>query len=251
MTLSATAPTIAGADAHLRWTARPRPARPATPAEFIASLALHAALVLAVALFAMSSPLSPMPENAVETEVISARDFDARFAPPPPPPPAAVAPSDEATAPVAAEPSPVRQEPAAPPPAVPLEPPDMVRPSQMLSEQALRKPGSRGLRQQLGRLVEEDRVAQLCNLEAMEQIHVWRRDLQPDRLVDYARSDTRMQDHTFIAQGGAFRSARNWYEVSYRCELDAGLAKVVGFAFRVGAAIPREDWAADNLPARY
>jgi hypothetical protein len=246
MTISATAPTLAGADADSRWSAGPRAAAPAAPAEFIASLALHAALVAAVVLLAISSPLPPLTENAVETEVISAGDFDARYRPPPSAPssPSAAVPSGEAAAPAAAQPPPVRPEPAAP-----AAPPDMVRPSQMLSEQALGRPGSRGLRRELGRLVEEDRVAQLCNLEAMEQIHAWRRDFQPDRLVDYARSDTRMQDHTLIAQGGAFRSARNWYEVSYRCELDAGLSKVVGFAFRVGAAIPREEWMADNLPA--
>lgn len=248
MTISATAPTLAGADAGLRWSAGPRAAAPAAPAEFMASLAFHAGLVAAVVLLALSSPLPPVTENAVETEVISARDFDARYRPPPPsaPAPSAAASSGEPAAPAAAQPPPATPEAVAP-----AGPPDMVRPSQMLSEQALGRPGSRGLRRELGRLVEEDRVAQLCNLEAMEQIHAWRRDFQPDRLVDYARSDTRMQDHTLIAQGGAFRSARNWYEVSYRCELDADLGKVVGFAFRVGSAIPREEWAADNLAARY
>lgn len=244
MTISVTAPTLAGADAGLRWSTGRRPPVRAVPTEFIASLALHVALVTAAALLAMSSPLSPTTENAVETEVISARDFDARFRPPPSSPSAAAVPSGEAAAPAAAQPSPVRPEPVAP-----LGPPDMVHPSQMLSEQALANPRSRGLRRELGRLVEEDRVAQLCNLEAMEQIHAWRQDFQPDRLVDYARSDTRMEGHTLIAQGGAFRSARNWYEVSYQCELDAGLGKVVGFAFRVGSAIPREEWVADNLPA--
>lgn len=119
----------------------------------------------------------------------------------------------------------------------------------MLSDLALGQPHNRGLRRELGRLVDEDRIAQLCDLEAMEQIHAWKADFQPDRLVDYALSDTRMEGRTLTAHGGAFRSQRKWYEVSYRCELDPGLRKVVGFAFRVGAAIPREEWTADNLPS--
>lgn len=212
-----------------------------------ASLVLHLALFAAALLAGVRTFREPADAPALETEIISSRDFAAlraatqRLPPPPPSSADATLPSGAASAPASAASPGLAAKPAGPP--------DMVRPSQMLSEQALGHPRSRGLRRELGRLVEEDRIAQLCNLEAMEQIHAWRGDFQPDRLVDYARSDTRMDGRTLIAHGGAFRSARNWYEVSYQCELDPELSKVVGFAFHVGAAIPREEWAADNLPA--
>ncbi|MBS7536290.1 DUF930 domain-containing protein [Ancylobacter sonchi] len=125
----------------------------------------------------------------------------------------------------------------------------MIRPTRMLSEQALADPRSRATRRALATLAEEERIAQLCDLEAMEQIHVWQPGYQPDRLVDYARADTRMRGNSLIAGGGAFRSHLKWYEVSFSCDLDAGLRRVVGFAFKVGAPIPRQDWTSLNLPA--
>lgn len=130
-------------------------------------------------------------------------------------------------------------------------PHDMIRPSRMLSERALADPRSRAARRALATLAGEERIAQLCDLEAMEQIHAWQPGYQPDRLVDYARADTRLRETTFTATGGAFRSHRTWYEVSFHCELDASLAKVVSFAFKVGEPIPREEWSALSLPARH
>ncbi|ADH89579.1 protein of unknown function DUF930 [Ancylobacter novellus DSM 506] len=127
----------------------------------------------------------------------------------------------------------------------------MIRPSRMLSERALADPRSRAARRALATLAGEERIAQLCDLEAMEQIHAWQPGYQPDRLVDYARADTRLRETTFTATGGAFRSHRTWYEVSFHCELDASLAKVVSFAFKVGEPIPREEWSALSLPARH
>lgn len=118
----------------------------------------------------------------------------------------------------------------------------------MLSERALQAPHNRALRRELTSVADDEQVAQLCDLEAMEQIHVWKPSLQPDRLVDYALSDPRMDGSAFAAKGGAFRSGHQWYEVSYHCELDASRNKVVDFSFRVGDPIPRAEWTALNLP---
>ena len=229
---------------------RPPPARSAAEvARLVASALLHfgvlAALVLAGA--------RGLPESAdlpgLETEIISSRAFAALRAVPAPAVssdtvPPSPSPSAEAL-PRAGTVSP----PAPAAPAKPAAPPETIRPVRMLSEQALDSPRSRGLRRELARLGEEDRLAQLCDLEAMEQIHAWRPEFQPDRLVDYASGDTALEGAVFTAKGGAFRSQRHWYEVSYQCELDPERRKVVGFAFHVGAAIPREDWASYNLPA--
>ncbi|WP_413989195.1 DUF930 domain-containing protein [Labrys okinawensis] len=47
----------------------------------------------------------------------------------------------------------------------------------------------------------------------------------------------------------AFHANSTWYEVSFRCEVDAQATKVVSFAFRVGKPIPRSEWASRRLPS--
>ncbi|GAB4065703.1 hypothetical protein GCM10028812_10470 [Ancylobacter sonchi] len=225
-------------------------------ARLAGALALHlAALLLVLRMTVMPSP-EPVEGPAVETEVISAHDFDRLrgVAPASPAPDASAsepsASEPSAPAPSASTPSTPEPVPATPSPATPANrPDDMIRPTRMLSEQALADPRSRATRRALATLAEEERIAQLCDLEAMEQIHVWQPGYQPDRLVDYARADTRMRGNSLIAGGGAFRSHLKWYEVSFSCDLDAGLRRVVGFAFKVGAPIPRQDWTSLNLPA--
>ncbi|MBY5556389.1 DUF930 domain-containing protein [Rhizobium leguminosarum] len=48
---------------------------------------------------------------------------------------------------------------------------------------------------------------------------------------------------------GAFRSKRKWYNIQFKCELDAGSGRIVSSAFRVGDAIPRDEWQEHNLVA--
>ncbi|WP_421700405.1 DUF930 domain-containing protein [Ancylobacter sp.] len=227
---------------------RPPPARSvAEAARLTASALLHLGVLAALVLVGTRGFPEPADAPALETEIISYRDFAALRGVPAPavsPAPVPSSPSAEALPRAGAALPPTAH-------AAPAKPaaPEMIRPARILSEQALDSPRSRGLRRELARLGEEDRLAQLCDLEAMEQIHTWRPEFQPDRLVDYASGDTSLEGAVFTARGGAFRSQRRWYEVSYRCELDPPLRKVVGFAFHVGSAIPREDWASYNLPA--
>lgn len=228
---------------------QPPPAHSAAEvARLVASALLHFGVLAALVLAGARGFPEPADAPALETEIITSRDFAALRAVPAP----AVSPDTVPPLPApSAEALPRAGTVSPPAPAAPAKPaaPEMIRPARMLSEQALDSPRSRGLRRELARLGEEDRLAQLCDLEAMEQIHAWRPDFQPDRLVDYASGDTALEGAVFTAKGGAFRSQRHWYEVSYQCELDPERRKVVGFAFHVGAAIPREDWASYNLPA--
>lgn len=227
---------------------RPPAARSAAEAARLAASALlHLGVLATLVLVGARGFPEPADAPALETEIISSRDFAALRAVPAPavsPAPVPSSPAADALPGAGAASPPVHAAPAKS-----TTRPEMIRPARMLSEQALDSPRSRGLRRELARLADEDRLAQLCDLEAMEQIHAWRPEFQPDRLVDYASGDTALEDAVFTARGGAFRSQRRWYEVSYRCELDPPLRKVVGFAFHVGAAIPREDWASYNLPA--
>ncbi|WP_369807014.1 DUF930 domain-containing protein [Ancylobacter radicis] len=223
----------------MRWNASALPPRWPGGLDIGASLVFHLAL-LALALLAAIRPLSAPEAPAIETEVISAAEFAAATG--------RATLSDPAPSVVAPAPAPALPG-AAAKPARAAPPPDMIRAERMLSDAALHEPRNRPLRRQLTTLADDEYVAQLCDFEAMEQIHRWRASLQPDRLVDYALSDPRWEDGAFVAQGGAFRSGRAWYEVAYRCELDAARRAVAGFAFRVGPPIPRSEWSALNLPA--
>lgn len=239
-------PTVTDEDREARASELFRPRM--TSVGFFGALTLHGlllALVVLAAGHAMAPAVPPADPQGLQAEVISARDFDTLRGMTPPPEP-------EMPPPAAGEPLPSippLPRTAAAPRARAATQPEMIRPTRLLSEQALDSPRSRGLRRSLATLADEERIAQLCDLEAMEQVAAWNPAYRPDRLVDYALSDTRMEGDTLVAHGGAFRSRRQWYEISFRCELDAGQRKVAGFAFHVGEAIPREEWASDNLAA--
>lgn len=49
----------------------------------------------------------------------------------------------------------------------------------------------------------------------------------------------------------AFRTRTAWHALSFRCEVDSDATTVVSFTFRVGAMIPRDQWARLGLPMDY
>jgi hypothetical protein len=49
----------------------------------------------------------------------------------------------------------------------------------------------------------------------------------------------------------AFHARTRWYGLSFRCEIDANATTVLSFTFRVGPAIPPDEWARLGLPIRY
>ncbi|WP_420959831.1 DUF930 domain-containing protein [Brucella sp. IR073] len=158
--------------------------------------------------------------------------------------------------PVPPEPATPVQELAAPPksPELPApaaqtapEPPPIIRATNLYSARMLADPRSRQAREALAQLAGPDRMEQLCDAEAMEQIARWRREFQPDRLIAYAMDDTRLDGALVIADGAAFRSKGRWYQIKFRCGLTADLKTVASFEFQVGDPIPREQWAAHYL----
>ncbi len=126
--------------------------------------------------------------------------------------------------------------------------PAMVRAQKLYSAGILASPRSRQVRKGLTQLDPEERVVQLCNLEAMEQVHRWKPDFNPDFLVAYAFSGVRFSGETLKANGGAFRSRRQWFRVAYSCTHTPDRNTIVGFDFRVGDAIPPEQWQDLGLP---
>ncbi|HMB48189.1 MAG TPA: DUF930 domain-containing protein [Afifellaceae bacterium] len=83
----------------------------------------------------------------------------------------------------------------------------------------------------------------------MDQIHAWRDKLRPERLIAYAMAETKTSGHTMQADGGAFRSGGQWYNLRFRCGVTPDHEQVVSFEFRVGDPIPRGEWEKRKLPA--
>ena len=121
----------------------------------------------------------------------------------------------------------------------------------MLSGRALAGPRGREAREMPPGPNDTERMVQLCDLEAMEQVHEWRPDLRPDRVVPYAISVLAVDGGVVRADGAAFRSGRNWYNLRFKCQLAPGHGAVVGFEFLVGEPVPADQWEARNLPAEH
>ena len=205
-----------------------------------ASLLLHALLVVAL-LFSPAAPkLMQVPDTGVAVEILTPQQFHAAVDPKPQPvaplqPEASVPPIPESTAlPHAAEPESAS---------------GMIVAKTMLSEKTLADPRSGQARRELATFADSERMVQLCNIEAMDQVEAWRSDFHPDRLVAYARSDVKMSGETIVADGATFRSHNSWYDIRFKCVVTPDHAKVAAFEFQVGDPVPRKDWEELNLPA--
>jgi hypothetical protein len=124
-----------------------------------------------------------------------------------------------------------------------------VRAKTMLAARALADPRSRDALHEWRKLYPDERIIQLCNLEAMEQVHAWRPAFQPDFVVAYAMADIRLSNVTLEAGGAALRDHQNWYNISYTCEVTADMEAVVAFEFVLGEQIPESEWESHFLAA--
>lgn len=210
------------------------------PAGIVASLLLHAAILVLIIVgqFAPGVVVPPIP--SVEVELVSVAQFAALVAPPTPAPSLAVPGTVEAPA---ASPSQPAVE------AAPLPSNGPFRATSFYAASLLAEPASAKLRQAMRTLDVSERVVQLCDIEAMEQIRRARSDYDPDMVVPYAMEDMATVDGTLVATGGAFRSRREWYELSFRCTPARDFEHVEAFEFTLGNQIPHELWDAHYLTA--
>jgi len=230
------------------------PERLSTPAPGLPiAVILHAALFAWLAAFAIQSfESAPITEQSVEVELQTQEQFEALTRPKSPaatsiPAPASPVLPDASSKPD--EPAPLPQPPAPAPQTAPVEADGMVHPPRMLSQRVLADPRSRETVALLPRLAPDERVEQLCGLEAMGQIHGWQRDFEPDRVTAYAQASTKLSGRVLTAEGAAFRSKRRWYGLRFACTVSPDLKRVTAFAFHVGDPIPRERWEVLGLPA--
>lgn len=209
-----------------------------------AALTLH--LIAGIALFDLSveRPLPSPQAEAVAVEFLVSR-----------PPAVPAPPSDRTTRsapPTVAHRSSQSAE-EAPEPGLDMPPKTstgtMIRARRFFSSEILADPRSRNARKALQQLSASERIVQLCNVEAMEQVHRWKAEFQPDFLVAYAMADTVQSGRVLEADGGALRSKANWYNIKYRCEVSPDLSNVDAFEFSVGKEIPRDEWEGHALSA--
>ncbi|MER9752373.1 DUF930 domain-containing protein [Mesorhizobium sp. M0166] len=89
------------------------------------------------------------------------------------------------------------------------------------------------------------RIGQLCNTELAQQLVHASPPYFPDSLLEY-----RLKAGTVMNVASApFPANGQWYDLSFRCEVDPDATKVISFAFRVGNPVPRSELKRRGLPA--
>ena len=97
----------------------------------------------------------------------------------------------------------------------------------------------------MGNMSRGERVGQLCVTELHEQLlHA-----SPSYVPDMLPREQLEQGSILEDSKAAFASNSQWYDLSYRCEVDAQATKVVTFAFQVGNPVPRNEWKNRGLPS--
>lgn len=98
------------------------------------------------------------------------------------------------------------------------------------------------LERSLRTLAPAERLEQICDYTATERIRE-AGEHRPDRAVGYATASAKVSANTLVAEGGAFRSRKQWYHLSYTCTTTPDRMKVLSFEYKIGSPIPEEKWA--------
>ncbi len=210
-----------------------------------ASFLLHVILAIALTMQWQATTRQALDlGEGVPVDYLTSDEFDALVNRRPPqteevapPPPESRAPPQTANL----EPPPAR------PPATKAAP-AMIHASRMLSAEALAKPRNRSARQSLPKLNDTERMVQLCDIEAMEQLAQWRHDLRPELVSAYATRELAIEANTVEADGAAFRSGSAWYNLKFRCQLSPSHQTVVAFDFLAGDQVSPDRLEELNLP---
>ena len=105
------------------------------------------------------------------------------------------------------------------------------------------------MRETLPKLAPYERMTQLCNIEATEQIRHVLPKSNPETVAASAFAETTLQNGTLVAPGAAYRSNRKWYALRFECIVKPDLTGVADFRFATGALIPEKEWDSHNLLA--
>ena len=126
--------------------------------------------------------------------------------------------------------------------ALPAEPPDELTEARRLYSQYAT--GGAAAQVAIAGLPRGMRASELCATELREQLRRATPPYRPDLLPSY-----RMPTGTVMeVRRGAFRAGGQWYDLRFRCTIDAEATRVVSFAFDVGAPVPRDQWRSRGFP---
>jgi hypothetical protein len=118
----------------------------------------------------------------------------------------------------------------------------------ILSSQELADPRNRKTVETLKHLEPQTRSQQLCDFEAILQINRQFNEYAVDFVVAYATEAVVRKGDAIIAHGAAFHSNGQWYNLAFECQLSANQRDVAHLKFKLGDAIPGDQWADLNLP---
>lgn len=89
------------------------------------------------------------------------------------------------------------------------------------------------------------RADRLCLTELREQLRHASPPHDPELLPSFGLKEGTVLD----IPTAAFRANGQWYNLSFRCEVDEEVTKVMTFGFNVGTAVPRSDWKSRGFPS--
>ena len=81
----------------------------------------------------------------------------------------------------------------------------------------------------------------------MTRIRTEQKQYRPYRAVANATAEPKASGDTLEVSGGAFRSRKKWYALSYRCTSTPDRMSVVAFHFTIGEEIPEAKWSTYGL----
>ncbi|MET3901342.1 hypothetical protein ABIB57_005312 [Devosia sp. UYZn731] len=213
---------------------------------FLVSICIHAAVLAALLLLVTSEKLPVPRPRAVDVDIITEQQFRSATLPPAP----IAIPTPRMPPAVLSTPAETVPAPAMPPtlePVLTTENGGMTTATQFFTSRILDDPKNRQVKQTLPRLGPEERIIQLCNIEGLEQLRLVSAGKVPDSLDPSAMADTTITGDTLDAPGGAYRLHKKWYSVSFTCKVGLDRQSVIDFKFKLGAAIPHNQWDSHNL----
>ncbi len=222
---------------------------PRLAAGTLVSIGLHVLVLMAVLVLTPLRSLVVPPPQPVTVEIMTPQQFAALEVPPTPAPPQLATPAPAEPATDVAPPAPGDRLTPSPPLQPDLPQPVTHTATKFYSAAILKEPGMAHIRKAFDSLATSEQLVQLCNIEGIEQIKRAEPKYAADTLVSYAMADPVAAGLTLTATGGAFRSRRKWYGVSFKCTATADLRGVAGFEFTVGDPIPEDEWEEHNLNA--
>ncbi|WP_428697900.1 DUF930 domain-containing protein [Stappia sp.] len=88
------------------------------------------------------------------------------------------------------------------------------------------------------------RVDLLCMTELRAQLRTGTPPYHADLLPSFRLE----AGNVLQPRRAAFRAGGQWYDLDFRCELNAGVTRVESFSHRVGEPVPRSEWSARRFP---